>query len=59
LAAAQAMAKHTTMLSNSGGNAAQLFAAGDTRPFVGPALPRLVLRRFEFQPVQHMEAACA
>ena len=28
---------------------AQLFAAGDTRPFVGAALPRLVLRRVTWQ----------
>jgi hypothetical protein len=37
--------------------AGQLFAAADSRPFAGPALPRLVLRRFRCQFGRHVEAA--
>ncbi len=37
--------------------AAQLFAAADSRPFVGPALPRLALRSFMCQRGRHVKAA--
>jgi hypothetical protein len=40
-----------------GSVAAQLFAAADSRPFVGPALPRLVLRGFPCQSARHVKAA--
>src|SRR5436305_5195729 len=36
--------------------AAQLFVAADRVPFVGPALPRLVLRRFRCQFGRHVKA---
>ena len=38
-------------------SAAQLFAAADERPYAGPALPRLVLRKFKRQSVRHVKAA--
>jgi hypothetical protein len=37
--------------------AAQLFAAADSRPFVGPGLKPLVLRRFRCQLGRHVKAA--
>ena len=35
----------------------QLFAAADSRPFAGPALPRLALRRLTCQFARHVKAA--